>query len=199
VLKTFSSFLLVLLISVVRSQTLHGETLTFDSLRSNDLGGHRVADFDGFYFAGFYSINYGNTGADIVIETANWDDYGGFFPESGNPFTLNSLVIVPGNGNGLPDEIDGYRNGVLVDEALVSDESNTGVLTLNWSNIDKVTFPNAFDQSLIPSYDRIHSITIDDPIVPEPASVILLLIGVICGAARCVTGRSAGKLAASRQ
>jgi hypothetical protein len=92
-----------------------------------------------------------------------------FYSTSGATFTLNTMNIELDPGF----EFYGYRKGVLVDEANTGGPSDpiTGDPILNWTNIDAVVFPDVVDeaQSLV-----INSITINESVVPEPSSFILL-------------------------
>jgi hypothetical protein len=94
-----------------------------------------------------------------------------FYSTSGAAFTLNSMDIASN-----PDvEFYGYRKGVLVDQASTAQVDSSGLLTLNWSNIDGVIFPDV----VINAVDlNIDNITINEAVVPEPSSFVLLGSGV---------------------
>jgi hypothetical protein len=96
-----------------------------------------------------------------------------FYSTSGATFTLNTMNIELDPGI----EFYGYRKGVLVDEGNTGGPSDpiTGDPILNWTNIDAVVFPDVVDeaQSLV-----INSITINESVVPEPSSFILLGSGL---------------------
>jgi PEP-CTERM motif len=72
-------------------------------------------------------------------------------------------------------EFYGYRKGVLVDQGNTADIGPNGLLTLNWSDIDAVVFPGVLEA---PVELDIHSITINEDVVPEPASFVLLGTGL---------------------
>ena len=94
-----------------------------------------------------------------------------FYSTSGGAFTLNNMEIAS-----YPDvEFYGYRKGVLVDQASTAAVDSTGLLTLNWSNIDGVIFPDVVADAV--SLD-IDSITINEAVSPEPASFVLLGTGL---------------------
>lgn len=96
-----------------------------------------------------------------------------FYSTSGAAFTLNTMDIE------LDPSIEfyGYRKGVLVDQGNTGGATDpiTGQPILNWTNIDAVVFPDVVDeaQSLV-----INSITINESVVPEPSSFILLGSGL---------------------
>ncbi|WP_433984027.1 PEP-CTERM sorting domain-containing protein [Tunturiibacter empetritectus] len=94
-----------------------------------------------------------------------------FYSTSGAAFTLNSMEI------GLDPSVEfyGYRNGVLVHQGNTADINADGLLTLNWSNIDAVVFPDVVGEGIGLNIDNI---TINEAVVPEPSSLVLLGSGV---------------------
>lgn len=90
-----------------------------------------------------------------------------FYSTSGAAFTLNSMEI------GLDPSVEfyGYRKGVLVDQGNTSTIDPNGLLTLNWSNIDAVVFPDVVGEAIPLNIDNI---TVDAAVVPEPSSFVLL-------------------------
>jgi hypothetical protein len=96
-----------------------------------------------------------------------------FYSTSGATFTLNTMNIELDSGI----EFYGYRKGVLVDEGNTGTDIDptTGDPILNWTNIDGVVFPNVVND---PDSLDINSITINESVVPEPSSFILLGSGL---------------------
>jgi hypothetical protein len=105
-----------------------------------------------------------------------------FYSTSGAAFTLNTMDIE------LDPSIEfyGYRKGVLVDQGNTGGPTDpiTGEPILNWSNIDAVVFPNVVGEAIPLVIDNI---TINETVVPEPSSFVLLgsgLAGVLALARR---------------
>ncbi len=118
-----------------------------------------------------------------AISSFDWPD---MHTDDGSAFTLNSMLIAPPNPGDYPIQLLGYDNGVLVDYAQSSSaDPLTGLLTLNWTNIDGIIF-----------FGDIHGVFLDNIVVnepttaaptPEPSTLVLAgtgLAGLLAAARR---------------
>lgn len=124
------------------------------------------------------------------INPADWPD---FYTTDGSNFTLNSMLINP-DTSGDPTYVLGYENGVLVD-ATTNDAADqaTGLLTLNWTNINGVVF--AYDTFTTNNDVFLDDVTVNEPITaptPEPSTFLLVgssLFGLLAAARRKARAR----------
>jgi hypothetical protein len=194
--RLFGAFFFLLICAI--GQSAHADTITFDDLATIPGGDHGVEEYDGFYFylflnagrpspfpndntafitSGYKPFEYGVQYPYSIIfnkEPVNLDTAPSFHSVSGQPFTLNSLLISAFS----PIPIYGVLQGVVVDETTTSAASN-GLLTLNWSNIDGILFPGGDSFNTI----DIDTIVINEPTsstaTPEPSTVIFVGSGVL--------------------
>jgi len=191
--------LFLLLFSTCRS--IHAETLTFNELASQpgefipayyygeltfyffgfagspSIPSRIPNDSTQFLFSGYYPFQPSPYAYQSLLDQTGTafdsSDYASFFPTSGGPFTLNSLLMAADE----PTAILGYRKGVLVDQSSTSAANSDALLTLNWTNIDAVFFMNPIDGEVV----YIDNVRIDEPVgtTPEPSTVLLLGSGLL--------------------
>jgi hypothetical protein len=98
----------------------------------------------------------------------------GFYEQDSAEFTLNSLEIT----SDTTVQIFGLRQGVVVDQISVATDGlniTPVFLTLDWSDIDFVAFPDivAFHQLELDEF------TVNEAPVPEPTSIVFLASGIL--------------------
>ena len=186
VLRLLALFLLIF----STGRFVYGETINFADLpHTLPHDGHRFAD-DGFLFPSFVyaTINGSNVASaaylnfqvlsccykypisDPRLQSVN----AGFYEQDSAEFTLNSLEIT----SDTTVQIFGLRQGIVVDQiSVATDDLNiTPVfLTLDWSDIDYVVFPDivAFHQLGLDEF------TVNEAPVPEPTSIVFLASGLL--------------------
>jgi hypothetical protein len=196
--------LCLLLLAFNACSFVHAETLTFNDLTSQpvefitaDNYGPLAFYFFGyvgppfeqpqipndptqFLFTGYYPFEPPDYSYQALLDQNGTpfysSDYASFFTPSGNPFTLNSLLVAADE----PAPILGYRKGVLVDQSSTSAANSDALLTLNWTNIDAVFFMNSTAGHVL----DIDNVRIDEPVgpaasTPEPSTVLLLGSGLL--------------------
>lgn len=185
------SFQILAVLSVMFVATRFGsaETITFAGL-ANTVDPRVIASAGPFNFTEFYV--YGQLDQNEMVIPGTEYIFGGdnpfeppaypyplpysmftpeFYSSSGAAFTLNNMEIA------LDPSVEfyGYRKGVLVDQGNTADIGPNGLLTLNWSNIDAVVFPDVVEEAIELNIDNI---TINETVVPEPSSIVLLGSGI---------------------
>jgi PEP-CTERM motif len=187
------------------SSFVHAETLTFDDLVSPDGALYTVGDYGGFsfyYFDYASPSSYGeafpgdNTtfllSAYYPFEPPPYPYYSvldqngdpvdpsltpSFYTTGGGSFTLNNMLIAP---TSAAISILGYRDGVLVDSTTSLAAGPDGLLTLNWTGIDAILFPNTLGSVGV----ELDTININEPVTPvgstpEPSTFVLLGSGLV--------------------
>ncbi|WP_158790257.1 PEP-CTERM sorting domain-containing protein [Granulicella sp. L60] len=198
------SFLLSLLL-LSASSFVHAETLTFNDLVSSDGALYTVGDYRGF---AFYYFDYASPSSygeafpgdnttyllsayypfepppypfySVLDQNGNPVDPSetpSFYTTDGQAFTLNNMLIAP---TSAAISILGYRDGVLVDSTTSLAAGPDGLLTLNWTGIDAILFPNTLGFVGV----ELDTININEPVTPvgstpEPSTFVLLGSGLV--------------------
>lgn len=154
-----------------------------------------INDFRIVEAAGFLARNPGtpaNNGYTHGLVSGSWvatnagagDVWFQTLTPSAQHFNLNSAFMGAAWYNGLQVDITGYRDGVQVYSMTTNPLSfNTGLVTFNWSNLDKVMFhsqPNS--GTVIDNQSTYNHAFVMDNLnitpVPEPESIAMLLGGL---------------------
>ncbi len=157
-----------------------------------------INDFRIVEAAGFLARNPGtpaNNGYTNGLVSGNWvatnSGAGDVWFETLNPsaqnFNLNSAYLSAAWYNGLKVDITAYRDGVQVYSMTTAPLSfNAGLVTFNWSDIDKVMFHSVANSGTVidnqSTYN--HAFVMDNlnvstvSAVPEPESLALMLGGL---------------------
>ena len=153
--------------------------ITFDDIPTHQAGGDApIANpYDGFNWNDVYvgSAADGVGYANGVVSQAH-DAYNGFnflasFSPVSGTFTLNSFYLTAAFGPELVD-FKAYLGGVLQHSvSLAALESGPTFYSLNWANIDKVTFVGESGHSVL------DNISVNGGAVPEPAAWALMIGG----------------------
>lgn len=154
-----------------------------------------VNDFRAVQASGFLARNAGapaNNGITNGLVSGSWvatnGGGGDVWFETLNPtadhFNLDSAYMSAAWYNGLKVDIAGYSNGVQIYSMTTNPLSfNAGLVTFNWSNLDKVMFHSQQDSGTVidnqSTYN--HAFVMDNlsiTPVPEPESFGMLLAGL---------------------
>jgi PEP-CTERM motif len=186
------SFLRVLaalgLCMVIAPAAARAATITFDDLSGSENpvpNGYGGLNWGNFYYlnADTYGTPSGYQNGTVSHPNVAYNAFGSPANfSSATPFTLNSAYFTGAWNDGLMIEAQGFLGGSLVHDVIFT--VNTSGPTLekfNWTNVDNVNFissggtPHGYSGA--GEHFAMDNLTINEAVVPEPASLTLLGLG----------------------